>query len=84
MESEGRLVDKLSDVPLTDQLARIIRDAIGSGELPAGQKLPTEAELADMHDVSRITVRRALAQLEKDGLIFGAQGRGWFVRRREP
>jgi DNA-binding GntR family transcriptional regulator len=84
MEGEGKRVDKLSDTPLTTQLERIIRDAIESGELPPGEQLPTQAELVKLHGVSEATVRRALERLEKDGLIFGAQGRGWFVRRREP
>jgi DNA-binding GntR family transcriptional regulator len=82
MESER--VDKLSEVSLTDQLARILREGIADGTLPAGEKLPSEAELGAFHDVSRIVVRRALTRLEEEGLVFGAKGRGWFVRRREP
>ena len=45
--------------------------------------MPSESELTEQHQVSRVTVRRALERLQRDGLIYGAQGHGWFVKRRE-
>lgn len=52
--------------------------AIDRGLAPH-EKLPTERELADEFDISRLTVRRALDQLENDGLVYRVQGAGTFV-----
>ena len=56
-----------------------IEDRIGRGELAAGEQLPTERELGDLYAVSRVTVRRAIASLAADGLVYAIQGRGTFV-----
>ena len=53
---------------LSAQIAKAIRDAIMSGDLLVGERLPSEAELAEQFDVSRPTVREALKRL-------GAQSR---------
>jgi GntR family transcriptional regulator len=52
--------------------------------LHPGQRLPAEAELRKAHGASRFTIRSALQELEREGLIFSAQGRGWFVRDQRP
>ena len=59
-----------------------LRDRIGSGELNPGARLPSEPDLADLHDVSRVTIRRALAELEREGLISRRPGAGTFVTAR--
>jgi GntR family transcriptional regulator len=80
----GERVDPQSEVPLTDQLERILRARLEAGTLAnAKGKLPSESELSAEHDVSRVTVRRALERLERDGLIRGLKARGWYVIRRE-
>ena len=56
--------------------------AIDRGLAPH-EKLPTERELADEFDISRLTVRRALDQLENDGLVYRVQGAGTFVSDRK-
>ena len=65
---------------------RQIADGIGAelaaGRLRAGQKLPTEAQLARRFGVNRHTVRRALAVLAERGLVRTTQGRGTFVEAR--
>lgn len=43
------------------------------------QKLPTERELAETFNVNRLTIRRALSELERDGAIYRVQGSGTFV-----
>ena len=72
------------ETPLYEELAASLRHAIKSGELPPGARLPTEAELASEHRVSRNTVRQALAKLQAGGLITRGRGRdGRRVQRRE-
>ena len=69
-------------VPLYYQLASILREHIVSGKYLAGDRLPTEEALARDYDVSRITIRQALADLEKEGFIKREAGRGTFVADR--
>lgn len=70
--------------PLYQQLAGRLRDQIESGELAPGSRVPTEAELAERHKVSRNAVRQALGLLRSEGLISSRQGKGSFVRAGEP
>ncbi|MCW5750042.1 MAG: GntR family transcriptional regulator [Alphaproteobacteria bacterium] len=56
-----------------------LRDRIARGELPPGGPLPGEHMLALEYGVSRITVRRALAELAREGLVDRRQGAGTFV-----
>lgn len=51
------------------QVYLILRDRILSGAIALGAKLPTEHELAAVHGVSRVTVRRALGELARERLI---------------
>jgi GntR family transcriptional regulator len=57
-----------------------LREGVLSGRLEPDSQLPSENELAAEYQVSRPTVRRALAQLRGEGLIVTKQGRGAFVR----
>lgn len=57
----------------------LLRDRIVAGDLPPGRRLPGEPALAAEHAVSRVTVRRALDLLEKEGLVQRKAGSGTFV-----
>lgn len=74
-----RQLDKNSDRPLYRQLAGLLVAQIQSGVFPAGSRLPSERELSEQFNVSRITARQAISTLLEDGLIFREQGRGTFV-----
>jgi GntR family transcriptional regulator len=65
--------------PLYYQLKNILKSRILSKELKGNGRLPTEAELCVEYNVSRVTVRQALSELMKDGLIYRDRGRGTFV-----
>jgi GntR family transcriptional regulator len=56
-----------------------LRRRIAVGELRPGRLLPSEAQLAADHEVSRVTVRRALTLLRDGGLVGSRQGYGWYV-----
>ena len=66
--------------PMYQQLAAELRDQIKSGGLKQGDRIPTEAELAERWEVSRNTIRLAIDVLRNEGLITSSQGRGNFVR----
>src|SRR4051794_18241575 len=70
-----------SPAPLHAQVAESLRKAISSGQLAPGAELPSEAQLCQEYDVSRITVRKALSTLEQEGLVVSAQGRPRRVRQ---
>lgn len=73
-------VSSTAGVPLHRQLFLVLHDEIARGVLAPGDALPTEQSLCDQFGVSRITVRRALADLAEQGLIERRRGVGSFVR----
>src|SRR5215472_10228057 len=62
------------------RIADSLTSRIRSGEIDRGSRLPGEHELAEMYEVSRTTVRQALASLQQAGLIETWTGAGSFVR----
>jgi GntR family transcriptional regulator len=65
--------------PLYQQLREHLNMIIKSGGMQAGEPLPSEREIAEIADVSRITVRKAVQQLVKEGLLLQKQGSGTTV-----
>ena len=70
--------------PRYAQLYRHIVSAIQSGELAPDSQLPPERDLAELAEVSRVTVRKAVAQLVDEGLVDQRRGAGSFVRGQGP
>ena len=68
-----------SSSPLYHQLMQRIADDIEKGNYPVGSRIPPEHELEKTYEVSRVTVRRALAELTAEGLLERKQGKGTFV-----
>lgn len=66
-------------VALWRQIAGQLRAELARGEWTPGSRLPTEAQLSARFAVNRHTVRRALDELARDGLIRVEQGRGAFA-----
>lgn len=64
---------------LADNIKNELREHIRQMNLRESAKLPAENEIAKSFGVSRVTIRRALDDLEKEGLVFRSQGRGTFV-----
>ena len=66
-------------IPLYFQLEQALQARILAGEFRAGDALPTEDQICGQYNVSRITVRRALAALGEQGVITRRRGVGSFV-----
>jgi DNA-binding FadR family transcriptional regulator len=75
----GIALDHTADVPLGVQLDWVVRAAVASGRLCAGDRLPGLREVADQLGVNHNTVRAAVAKLEADGLLETRHGSGTFV-----
>ena len=67
--------------PLYDVIRDALRADIAAGRLRTFDRLPSEAALQSRFSVSRITVRRAVGELAREGLAFVVPGKGWFVAR---
>jgi GntR family transcriptional regulator len=72
-------VDRHNPTPLYEQIKLILREQITHGELKPGVLLPTENELCERYDVSRITVVKALTDLAHEGFIYRIRGKGSIV-----
>src|SRR6266567_671671 len=72
-------LDKTSFTPLYFQIQSHLLKMIKSGELRAGDPVPSEEELARVYGVSRMTTRQALQSLKSQGYAAGQKGRGTFV-----
>lgn len=71
-----------SPTPLYHQIFVVLRDRILAGEIAHGSQVPTEFELAERFQVSRITAKRALDELAAEGLVERRRGRGTHVIHR--
>jgi DNA-binding GntR family transcriptional regulator len=81
------VIDYSSGVPVYRQVAAAIRDDITAGRYRPGAWLPSEAQLSQMYEVGRDTVREALAYLRAEGRILTVRKRGSMVAaepKREP
>lgn len=72
--------ENYSYAPKYVQIQNYILQKIESGEYAAGDKIPSEIELARRFDVSRLTVNTAVKELANSGIVERVQGKGTFVR----
>lgn len=79
----GQVVDRQSPLPVYFQIALDVRRRIAAGEWSTGQRIAPELTLAREYDVSRVTVRQALAELVKDDLLERQRGSGTYVRDQQ-
>jgi len=73
------VLSKENPDPMYRQVYLQIRDAVGSGELSADEKLPSIREMAKALSISVITIKRAYLELENEGIIYSRTGSGSFV-----
>jgi GntR family transcriptional regulator len=77
----GTKVIALSSVPMHAQIREIIRRRVLDGTYAPHTQMPSESQMMEAFSVSRITVRQALGDLQKEGLIFKVPGKGSFVAK---
>ncbi len=77
-EADGNL-SRIDSVPLYSQIKQRLLAEIGEGKYAEGGLLPTEVQLCDIYGVSRITVRRAISELQDEGVLEKRPGKGTFV-----
>lgn len=77
------MIDKNLHLPIYYQVKTSILEKIKKDIYKVGLQLPTDMEFCDIYNVSRITIRRALQELESDGYIQRFQGKGSYVRVKE-
>ncbi|MBN1487094.1 MAG: GntR family transcriptional regulator [Anaerolineae bacterium] len=73
------LLPKTPGLALYAQVREALRAQIENGELKPGQQLPPEPDLATQFGISRMTVRRGIAALINEGLLYRRRGIGTFV-----
>lgn len=83
MAGSPRLISPLSSSGRADEIAQRITEAIHLGLMADGEQLPVETEFAHQLGVSPMTLREALGELRRQGLVETRRGRtgGTFVRR---
>ncbi len=75
-------IDLTNPKPLYLQIADDIRSLIRAGKLQVGEKLPSQSQLMKTYDVSSITIKKAISELVREGLIISRIGKGSFVARK--
>lgn len=73
------MIDKRSSIPIYYQLAEDIRERLAQGEYVTGDLLPSERELSERYQISRMTVRQAITSLVNEGMLYRKKGTGTFV-----
>ena len=78
---QEKALDKNTPIPLYFQLEKLIMEEIENGTYPVGGMIPTEKELSQIFDISRTTVRQAIADLVRKERLYRIKSKGTFVAR---
>lgn len=74
-----KLLSGHSQVPMYIQIEENLKERIRLAQYKVGESIPSERELAERFEVSRMTVRQAVTNLVNNGLLYREKGRGTFV-----
>lgn len=77
------MIDKHSHIPIYIQIEQILSKRIDDGELKPGDPLPSETGMAELYGVSRMTARKAVDYLVRQGVVERQRGRGTFICEQE-
>lgn len=75
------MLDKNSTVPIYVQIGDVIKENIKNGVYQKGEPLPTERELTELFEVSRMTIRQVISNLVHEGVLYRIRGKGAFVSK---
>lgn len=78
----GKL-EESSGTPLYQMARDKVAQMINAGELQPEMRLPSERTLSELLGISRMTARHVYDALEKDGLVYRSDRRGWYVANQE-
>jgi GntR family transcriptional regulator len=73
------VIDFRPDSPRWVQVAAVMRKRIESGELAQGSPLPSEFRMSEEYGIARTTVRKVVAALREEGLVYTVPNLGTFV-----
>lgn len=79
----ARIADE-NPAPLYLKLKKLVTEAIEQGRLASDEAIPAERDLARMLGISRVTVRKAFADLVAEGVLVQRQGSGTFIASKGP
>ena len=74
-----RRFESAGNAPLYARVKKLVHEAVSAGELKEGDAIPGERDVAQMLDISRVTVRKAFAALVAEGLLVQRRGSGTYV-----
>ena len=74
------ILDTESNISIYEQIVKSIKNSIIQEEIMTGDILPSIRSLARDLQISVITTKRAYEELEKEGLIYSVQGKGFYVK----
>ncbi|WP_079479112.1 phosphonate metabolism transcriptional regulator PhnF [Halobacillus salinus] len=77
------MLDKRSPMPMYYQIQEDLKQRMDSGEFVPGTMIPSERELSEHYDVSRMTVRQAMTNMVNDGYLYREKGKGTFVAEQK-
>jgi GntR family transcriptional regulator len=75
-------LEQINGIPVFVQTREKLREEIIRGKYQPGEQLPSEDDLALRFNISRMTMRRSMEELVKEGLLYRRHGRGTFVAHR--
>lgn len=75
------MVNKNSSIPIYIQLKKIIKERIENKAYLPGQIIPSEKELTEKYNISRMTVRQAITDLVNEGVLIREKGKGTYVAK---
>jgi DNA-binding GntR family transcriptional regulator len=75
---DGLEIDYQAPLSPHRQIAAWLRKRIDAGEFPPGKRLPSENDIQQLTGVAATTVRRAIALLREQGIVYTVPGRGTY------
>ena len=81
MQYHRDMINRNSFTPIYIQIAQAVIQSVHDGKIAYGAQLPSERELAERYNVSRLTARQAVDELVKRSIAYRVQGKGTFLAR---